>query len=693
MNLRGTFTKNRYHNDSRAPHNDSRAPQDIQGTLRKSRSQVPRPPRADGHRQRETSQRSPTGHKGHRNECQDAQRAIGDRGMLNSAPNVQIGQNRLSRRRVARTFVHTTHGFGTFGSAHGHLDLPLRSPTNSVSHRAVAGTSVPTRFPETGGRGKRRDNLPLPTSLTYNLASIPTLAFPYTLRALPLPTSFGLALYCFPDFVSTDFVSALLLSGLRVRFTAFRTRVHGLRVRFTAFRTSRPLYCFPDFAFTDFASTDFAFALLLSGLRVRFTVFRTSHPFYCFPDFASALLLSGLRFRFTAFWTSRPVYCFLDFASTDFASPLLLFGLRVHGLRVRFTAFWTLRPRISRPLYCFLDFASTDFASTDFAPGLLLSGLRVHGLRARFTDFWTSRPLYRFPDFASTFTAFRTSRGVSYHGERRQKRSPGPIKGASLDLWLHPLTEHATKEGQANHRSTERCPIRDSKNPSQCQSDQRHVRGHFRGIPHKPGHPDLSRTPFLTRLPGPATLTSKRPPKTGLQALRDHRGHGTSFRRPFGTLQSSPRDVSVIPHLRPPSSHSSRRKNRVPWVIRAHTGPLRVPFRPTTSASRAITFKGFLTTLSLPREEVVTVRGPINHAQPPFHHYSLTGFFVSIPNFFSLFWVCLGFGTFGSTHGHLDLPLRSPTNPVSHRAVAGTSVPTRFPRDCRHCASFGSFHP
>ncbi|PKI61265.1 hypothetical protein CRG98_018329 [Punica granatum] len=31
-------------------------------------------------------------------------------GAFNSTPNVQIGQNRLSRRRVTRTFVHTTHG-------------------------------------------------------------------------------------------------------------------------------------------------------------------------------------------------------------------------------------------------------------------------------------------------------------------------------------------------------------------------------------------------------------------------------------------------------------------------------------------------------------------------------------------------------------------------------------------------------
>ncbi|OWM91097.1 hypothetical protein CDL15_Pgr000880 [Punica granatum] len=58
--------------------------------------------------------------------------------------------------------------------------------------------------------------------------------------------------------------------------------------------------------------------------------------------------------------------------------------------------------------------------------------------------------------------------------------------------------------------------------------------------------PNLSRTPFRTGLPGPNPLTSKRHPKTGLQAPRDHWGHGTSFRRPFGTLQDFPRDVSVV---------------------------------------------------------------------------------------------------------------------------------------------------
>ncbi|PKI26194.1 hypothetical protein CRG98_049117, partial [Punica granatum] len=42
-------------------------------------------------------------------------------------------------------------------------------------------------------------------------------------------------------------------------------------------------------------------------------------------------------------------------------------------------------------------------------------------------------------------------------------------------------------------------------------------------------------------------------------------------------------------------------------------------------------------------------------------------------------------GTFGSVHGRLDLPLRSPRSLTSHRAVTGASVPTHFPSSCRGC--------
>ncbi|PKI35504.1 hypothetical protein CRG98_044105, partial [Punica granatum] len=236
----------------------------------------------------------------------------------------------------------------------------------------------------------------------------------------------------------------LLLSGLRVHFIDFRTsRPRTLRA-VTAFWTPRPLYCFQDFAspnlasgycFSDSASTlllsglrvlGLRVRLLLFGLRVHFTAFRTSRPRTLRPV--------------TAFRTPRPLYCFQDFASPDFASgycfpdsasTLVLSGLRIpghclrlllSGLRVHFSAFRTSRPRTLRP-----DFASPDFASgyyfPDSASTLLLSGLRVPGLLVR----GRGEP----PRRATT------------------KAVAGTKKGASHDLWLHPLTEHATKEGQA----------------------------------------------------------------------------------------------------------------------------------------------------------------------------------------------------------------------------------------------------
>ncbi|OWM71188.1 hypothetical protein CDL15_Pgr011315 [Punica granatum] len=69
---------------------------------------------------------------------------------------------------------------------------------------------------------------------------------------------------------------------------------------------------------------------------------------------------------------------------------------------------------------------------------------------------------------------------------------------------------------------------------------------YFGGVLLKPGHPGPSWTPFLTGLSGPAPLTSKRHPKTDLQAPRDHQGRGTSLRRPFGTLRGSSNDVSMV---------------------------------------------------------------------------------------------------------------------------------------------------
>ncbi|PKI70464.1 hypothetical protein CRG98_009134 [Punica granatum] len=75
-------------------------------------SGAPLPPVFPGQRS-PTADDEPTitrGAKDRQNECKDAQRSIGGRGALNSTPHVQTGQNRLSRCRVARTFVHAMHG-------------------------------------------------------------------------------------------------------------------------------------------------------------------------------------------------------------------------------------------------------------------------------------------------------------------------------------------------------------------------------------------------------------------------------------------------------------------------------------------------------------------------------------------------------------------------------------------------------
>ncbi|OWM70410.1 hypothetical protein CDL15_Pgr008699 [Punica granatum] len=99
-------------------------------------------------------------------------------------------------------------------------------------------------------------------------------------------------------------------------------------------------------------------------------------------------------------------------------------------------------------------------------------------------------------------------------------------------------------------------------------------------MPHWPGHPDLSRTPFLTRLSGPALLTSRRPPKTGLQAPRDRQGHGTSVRQPFGTLQGSSRDVSVVANAPDEPSehvHGKQRSQRFPNTSRNSGNTEKIP--------------------------------------------------------------------------------------------------------------------
>ncbi|OWM84619.1 hypothetical protein CDL15_Pgr005045 [Punica granatum] len=123
-NLRGTFTENR-------DRSDSRTPQDIQGALRKSRAQVPRPPRANDPRSRATSQRSPAGQKGNRNECQDAQRAIGDRGTLNSTPNVQTGKtDSRGAESPERSFTRRMAILGSFKSS---FRQPFNPPKTALN--------------------------------------------------------------------------------------------------------------------------------------------------------------------------------------------------------------------------------------------------------------------------------------------------------------------------------------------------------------------------------------------------------------------------------------------------------------------------------------------------------------------------------------------------------------------------------
>ncbi|PKI66599.1 hypothetical protein CRG98_013008 [Punica granatum] len=192
------------------------------------------------------------------------------------------------------------------------------------------------------------------------------------------------------------------------------------------------------------------------------------------------------------------------------------------------------------------------------------------------------------------------------------------------------------------------------------------------------------------------------------------------------TRQGFPRDVSVVTNTSHESSghiHGEQRSQRSPntsrhsrntekarsisglrffiWSLYHHVLAVRivgsqgrhprapdfnnVPFPPTTLSSRAITFKGFLIILTLPHEVVVTVRGPIHRAQPPFHPFLLYRVLFSLPNFLSLFRACPGFGMFGSVHERLDSPLRSPTSSILHRAVVGARVPTPFFPSCRCC--------
>ncbi|PKI70483.1 hypothetical protein CRG98_009117 [Punica granatum] len=251
----------------------------------------------------------------------------------------------------------------------------------------------------------------------------------------------------------------------------------------------------------------------------------------------------------------------------------------------------------------------------------------------------------------------------------------------------------------------------DSKNPSRCQSDQRHVRERFGGILLKPGHPRTLTDAFSGRahgrqIRGQVNGTRKRacthsrttgtirtafrnstwPPEGRLNGherlsanLRDifmtNRDHSDP-RTPQGIrqlLSKSLSSPSPLPHFVQPISRPKPAKTdgKPPAVKRVGSrepppsapSSLDVPFPSTTLASRAIKFKGFLTTLSLPREEVVTVREPYDRAQPPFRSFLLVGFHYFYRVFPQRFW--------------------SPRSPTLHRAMVGVIVPTSFPPSYR----------
>ncbi|PKI60868.1 hypothetical protein CRG98_018741 [Punica granatum] len=123
--LRGMFMTNR-------DHSDPRTPRDIRRTLRRPQSQVPRSSRANGLRSKTTSQQSPHEAK-----------SRGSPGKNGSARKLRA---RHGARSGSLDSLGADLGLGTFGTTHERLDPSPRSPTNSISHHAVAGASVRTHF-------------------------------------------------------------------------------------------------------------------------------------------------------------------------------------------------------------------------------------------------------------------------------------------------------------------------------------------------------------------------------------------------------------------------------------------------------------------------------------------------------------------------------------------------------------------
>ncbi|PKI64953.1 hypothetical protein CRG98_014647 [Punica granatum] len=187
--------------------------------------------------------------------------------------------------------------------------------------------------------------------------------------------------------------------------------------------------------------------------------------------------------------------------------------------------------------------------------------------------------------------------GEQYRGSRRAQKGV-----VSYNIWLHPLIEHATKEGQA-------------------------ISTQFWSIGSNKGLLAIARITVHD-----STIGDERA-DVGARTTGEKQGPRKAQRGNWKNKQNAPKQQKLALWYYSSSDHRDV-KSLQPRVPTANTiesqghSPsasefLHVPFPLATLASRAITFEGSLTNPTLPREEVVTVREPYNRAQPPFHPFSL----------------------------------------------------------------------
>ncbi|PKI57119.1 hypothetical protein CRG98_022490 [Punica granatum] len=420
---------------------------------------------------------------------------------------------------------------------------------------------------------------------------------------LPLSTGFGLAIYRFPRASAWQFYYFPRTSAWH--FTAF----HGLRLGNLLLSTGFDLtfYRFPRVSAWQFTP--------FHGLRPGNFPFSTGFDlaFYYFPRVSA--------WQFTAFHGLRLCTLLL---STGFDLAIYRFP---RASAWQFTAFHGFRPDIL-PL-------STGFglAIYRFPWASALHFIAFHGLRPGNLPLSTGFGLaiYCFP------RARALARSLPTHPMQRSERlqgmtpgrSPGPKRGASHDLWLHPLIEHATKEGQAGrtfgHEGT-----------------------------------DYGREAGITRKAQKGNQENERTANPENSKVRHC---GTIHHRITGASKGLKPRILAVDNIGPegPSPGAPDFPN--------------VPFPLATSASRAIAFEGSLTTLILSREEVVTVREFSTRAQLPLRSLLL-----------------YRLRTFEACHEHLDPSIGSSRNSILLGTVVGASVPTSLFLDCHGRYLSGAHH-